>query len=266
MCLFATQYLVTAVFVLVLTMLMFFLVMSHLCASEFGMPCFWSRDYDDANGRDFMVKCNPKSDLHNCFVWGDKDSDKLSMFFEHHKIYLDIWRKGSTLVEVRQRCFCACHTSTGYVFNAPQNSTVGGLSIVTPTEQTVTPPRFSQAHSRRPKTFCDYFVGETSFSAKMRLCEYNDGGFFFVRVKCVYKDINNIFVSWGEETPCGTIKDGSFGDCKFSFNTCTYRNPHFCSTVEKKLNRVTHAKASMHEMKSAVDEGSDFEDYLKKNL
>ena len=202
-----------------------FLVMSHLClcALEFDMPCSWRRNYDDAKGHNFSINANSGSDLFRFGVNADEAKDMVHMFFEHGLFYVDMFRKGSTLVEVSQQCPCEPEMSTGYVFNAPLSSSVGCLSFVTPIGESVAPPRFSQVNSEKPEVFCEYCVDKTFFSAKMRLCEYNAGGFFFVRVKCVYEDRNNIVVSWGEEMPGGRIKGDGFGDCKFSFNTCSHQ-------------------------------------------
>ena len=204
-------------------------VMSHLCASKFGtfalefdMPHSWSRGQHDVTERDFSVKVNPASGLHSCCVYSDCARDLVIMGLENDlHFYFSLWRQGKTLVDVSQKCSCCVdHHATGYVFNAPLNSVVGGLSVVPPIGKPVA-PRFSQKNSMTPQIFCEYCVDETFFSAKLRLCEYRGGGFFFVRVKFMYEDKNNIFVSWGEETPCGRTKVESFDDCKFSFNAPT---------------------------------------------
>ena len=213
-----------------------FFVMSHLCASDFSMPYFWSRAYYDVNGHDFFVKGSPGSDLCSYFACGNSAEDLVKLSFGHGRLYFHMWCTGSTLLEVSKACHCVQDMSTGYVFNAPLNGDVGGLGIVTPTVQPVAPPRFSRLNSRQPKTFCDYRVDETSFSAKVRLCEYNEGGFFFVSAKCVYKDRNNIVVSWGEEMPCGRIKAESFDECKFSFNACSHES-HSSESTGADLDR-----------------------------
>ena len=204
--------------------LLLFLVMSRLClcALEFGMPCSWRRNYDDAKGHNFSIRANPGSDLSLCVVHAKETKDMVTMSFGHGLFYFYAFREGSTLVEVSQQCTCE-ELSTGYVFNTPLSSSVGCLSVVTPIGESVAPPRFSLVNSRQPKTFCEYCVEETSFSAKVRLCEYKDGGFFFVRVKCVYKDRNNTVVSWGEEMPGGRIKGGD--ECKFSYG-CHQLSPN----------------------------------------
>ena len=223
---------------LVFVLLLF--VMSHLCASEFGMPYSWSRSQDDVKGHNFSVKVNPESGLRGCYVCGDGFRDLVYMRLGNCCFYFNMWCKGSSFVDqwregsildVSQTCNCCGHMSAGYVFNAPLSRSVGGLSVVPPIGKPVA-PRFSQENSEKPKTFCDYCVDGTSFSAKMRLCEYSNGGFFFVRVKFMYADKNNVFVSWGEEMPCGRIKAESFDVCKFSFNTCTHINPHSSEGTE----------------------------------
>ena len=218
---------------------MFFIAMSHLCASlEFDMPCSWHRNYNDAKVSTFSIKVNPESDLHSCCVSGGRNKDMVTLDFKDRTtICVDMFLKGSTFVEVSYDSPQTDHTYSGYVSNAPPSCCVGGFSVVTPTRQPVAPPIYSLLNSRESKIFCEYCVDETSFSAKMRLCEYNDGCFFFIRVKCIYEDKNNIIVSWGEESPCGTIKDKNVGCCIFSFNTCAYSNSHFLPKIEQSPTR-----------------------------
>ena len=211
------------VFVLRSLVLIIFLFCSMMClcaAEEFTVPRYWSRTLGDEAPDKIVVEGLPGGSLRDCAVYSYETQEWVILTLPHCYFTCSMPHEGKTVLELSEDCFCGRPHLNGYVFNAPLNCEMGGLSVVSPTDKSAI-VRYPLDLTRPPKNFCEYFVGDSCFIVRRNICEYFTGGRFFLEVKCVYKDPENIVVSWGRKAKgSGQVLDEGRGHCDFFFDVC----------------------------------------------